>query len=404
MPTVHPAPDEHKAPDTMAQPKATGATRRTLSLGLPRSSDPSERRFPITPEGARGLSDQGINVRLESGAATPIHYTDTQYAAAGAAITGRAEALAADIVIHLAPMTVTDIRRMRRGAMLITLSARRMQSKDTISELLRRGITTIALDLVEDNCGNTPFADILLEIDGRAAMARAASLLADADHGKGILLGGIAGIVPCEVTVIGSDLAAASAARSAIGLGAMVRMLDSDVYRLRAISRELGQGTVCGSLHPRALESALRTADVVVATEVSPALTIEQKLVEIMKRGVVIFDLSGRCGATFPSLTTIDLAASQPLDIAQRMGQTPRRVCYVNAGSLVPRTAAMAMSDAFITMTDSIAACEGITNALKILPGLRRAALTFAGKAVNPGVAAIAGTRHVDINIYLTLS
>ncbi len=79
-------------------------------------------------------------------------------------------------------------------------------------------------------------------------------------------------------------------------------------------------------------------------------------------------------------------------------------MCYVNAGSSVPRTAAMALSDALITMLRDIVTCEGITNALKLLPGLQRAAFTFLGKAVDPDIAKLGGTRHVDINIYLTLS
>lgn len=388
-------------PTPLEQELATAISRRQITIGLPKCLSSAEHRFPITPEAAQVLAEQGYTIRIEQGAGDPIHYTDAQYSRAGADICSRRDALSCDIVLHIAPLSPADINLMRRGAMLFTLLPPWLKSPDTLRRLLKRGIITIALDLIRDTDGNEPFADVLAEIDGRAAIARASSLLADAKHGKGILLGGVAGVVPCEVTVIGSDIAARSAARSALGQGAMVRMLDHDVYRLRAAAREVGPGVIVASLHPRALAGAVRTADVIIHTPVSPPLTVDSDTIRSMKRGVVIFDLTPDPGNAFPSLPTIDLAQSSPVDIVP---DTTSRVCYSNAGNLVPRTAAMAISDAFITMMHSIATCEGFTNALKLLPGLQRAALTFSGKVVNREVAETISQRHVDINIYLTLS
>ncbi len=388
-------------PSVMPQEVTTVMGRRKFTIGLPRCNDASERRFPITPEAAKLLSEQGFSIFMEDGAADVIHYTAAQYSAAGVQIVSRDEALRCDIVIHLAPLASKDIRRMRRGAMLLTLMTLCRQTPDTVRTLLKQSIIAIALDRITDSRGNCPIADILAEIDGRAAIARAASLLADAKHGKGILLGGVAGVIPCEVTIIGSDLAACAAARSASGVGALVRMFDHDVYRLRRAMRELGPTAVGASLHPRGLQSALRTADVVVYTDVTPMPEITPEMIAEMKRGAIIFDLTANCGKAFPSLPVIDLASSAPVDISPT---ATSRVCYVNAGSSVPRTAAMALSDALITMLRDIVTCEGITNALKLLPGLQRAAFTFLGKAVDPDIAKLGGTRHVDINIYLTLS
>ena len=143
-------------------------------------------------------------------------------------------------------------------AMLLTLLHPSMQDPATIAVLLKRSITAIALDLVEDRRGMTPFADILSEIDGRAAVALASSMLADPTAGKGILLGGVTGIVACETTIIGSGIAACAAARSAAGLGATVRMFDNDVYSLRRAIRELGQQVIGSALHPHVLHNALR--------------------------------------------------------------------------------------------------------------------------------------------------
>lgn len=385
----------------LEQPVAVRQSRRLFTIGLPMCHDASERRFPLTPEGVALLVEQGFVIKMESDAARSIHYTDAQYTRAGAEVCSRADALGCDIVVHLAPMSPADVARMRRGALLFTLYALCRQTPSAVKALLERNVIAVAVDLIKDDNGHCPFADILAEIDGRAAMARASSLLADSEHGKGILLGGVSGVVPCEVTVIGSGIAACAAARSACGAGAMVRMFDHDVYRLRDATRELGPWLVTSALHPRVLRNALRSADVVIYTGVQPQPDFGVETVADMKRGVVVFDLTADCGKAFPSLPTVDLALASSAHVAP---MEPSRACYVNCGSAVPRTAAMALTNTFITMLRQIVDCEGVTNALKLLPGFQCAAYTFLGKAVNPAIASLAGTRHVDINIYLTLS
>ncbi len=382
------------------QPVATATSRKRISIGLPRNTDASERRFPLTPEGVSRLIEKGYAVKIEHEAAAPIHYSDNAYSRQGAELTDRHAALSCDIVINLSTLQPADIRKMRRGAMLLTLLCPDKLHAETVREMQRMAIVGVAVNNIADERGNMPFADILAEIDGRAAIATASSLLADASAGKGILLGGIAGLNPCEVTVIGSGIAAIAASRSALGLGAIVRMFDDDVYSLRAAVRDLGPGVIASSLHERVLTSALRTADVVIATPVQTKLTVGADDVEIMKKGVVIFDLDQVHGRVFPSLPTVDLAIA-----IDAPGKTEgKRVCHVNAGSAVPRTAAMALSNTFITMLDSIITCEGLTNALKLTPGLRRGVFTFLGKITNPQVARTAGCRFTDINIFLQLS
>lgn len=393
------------SPTPQEQPSATACARKRLTIGLPSSSDASERRFPLTPEGAGILVEQGFTVNIQEGAGKPIHYTDRQYAACGASITSRGEALRSDVVIHLSPLQPCDVMQMRRGAMLLTLLQPWRQTAEGIRALLSRAIMGVALDLVEDRRGNRPFAEILAEVAGRASVAIGSSLLADAVHGKGILLGGIAGVVPCEATVIGSGIAACAAARSALGNGAIVRMFDNDTYSLRNACRELGPGLIASALHPRVVRSALRTADIVICGELSPETrafsTFDSEVVSEMKKGVIIFDLSHRCGNTFPSLRCVDLASMSPLDLDP---MNTSRVVYVNAGSAVPRTSAMALSNTFITMFSDILSCDGVINTLRLVPGIQKAVFTFMGKTVNAEIAAIARMRPLDISIFLTLS
>lgn len=389
------------------QPQAldTTTTRRRLTIGLPKSLVAGERRFPITPDAARSLTERGYLVKIEEGAPRSICYTDEAYSRVGAVITDRTNALGCDIVIHPAPLSVDDIKRLRRGAILFTLANfNRQQGAEVVRQLLARHIINIAIDLIVDRAGNHPFADILSEIAGRAAIVLAAAMMADTSRGKGILPGGIAGVIPCEVLVLGSDIGACAAARSALGLGATVKMFDADVYRLRRVLRDLDGNVTGSSIHPHALENALRTADIVISTDMTDGAVIVDALgADMMKRGVIIFDLSTDPGHVFPSLPTVDaaLAAGTPLPGG---GCEPRRLCYINAGSTVPRTAAMALSDTFITMFDEIDGCQDSSRAIMLTAGLQEAALTFLGKAVNQRVAKIAGVRYTDIRIMLALS
>lgn len=374
----------------------TATDRRRLIIGLPRCADAVERRFPLTPETVRSLCDRGFRVKIEAGAAATIHYEDSRYLAGGAEIVSRSEALSCDIVLHISPLPSADVAMMRRGAMLLTLSGGKMWRAESVKSLLSRSVIAVALDRVKNRGGNRPFADILSEVDGRAAIVVASSKLADADSGKGILLGGVSGVVSCEVTVLGCGIAAIAAAQSALGLGAQVRMFDDDVYALRDALRQLGPGVVGSALHRHVVENALRSADVVIATDMRRPYPVGSDLVSVMKREVLTLDLTSNPGSAFPSLC--------PLDLGADADETPYRRCLVRAGCAVPRTSAMAMSDTLSSLLDEILTVDGVTNALKLSPGLQAGVLTFLGRPVSPDFAALAGMRPLDLSLFIQMS
>ncbi len=390
------------APIPLEELLSAKAGKRNVVIGLPAASGLVEHRFPLTPEGAGMLVSRGFSVKMEKDAARYIHYSDSAYSRCGVEIVERAEALAADIVVYLPPLEAADAARLKRGSLLLSFLPCREGDRETVRLLVERHVIALALELICDESGNRPFGDILHEIDGRAAIAIASALLADALHGKGILLGGVAGVVPCEVMVIGSDMAAVAAAKGAIGMGAIVRIFDDNVYRMREASVQLGTGAICSALHPRVFENALRSADIVIATDTAPRCgVVDSTLVGLMKRGVICFDLTSAPGSAFPSLPLVDLDLASPSDNSVT---EPTRLCYINAGNAVPRTVAMAMSNTFVTMLDDLLVCDGVANALKLKDGLRKAAYTFLGKCVNPAVARLSGLRSVDINLFLQFS
>ncbi len=385
----------------MEQPCGVCTGKRALSIGLPSNNDAEERRFPLTPEAVAVLVDKGLCVRIQAGAAAPIHYSDDDYLRAGAEITSRDETLQCDIVAGMPALRESDIRTMRKGSMLLTLYNSYSGNVKALQALSDRSVTSIALDLVEDGGRNRPFADILQEIDGRAAIAVASALQADPIQGKGILMGGVAGIVPCEITILGSGIAACAAARSASGLGATVRVFDNDVYRLRSAMRELGSTVIGSALHPHVLEGALRSADVVIATPMRHTVVIGTDLVGVMKRKVIVVDATMVHGQVFPSLPVVDLGRGcNPSD-------GDGRKCLCNVSGRVPRTAAMAVSNALVTLFDDIIAGAGTGSAaglIRMLPGVQPAVFSFMGKIVNAQMASSIGTRCADLSLYLSLS
>ncbi len=386
-------------PTPMEQPMFTDTAPKSGTIGLPATSNILDHRFPLTPEGASLLVERGFRVLMQKGAAEGIHYKDEAYTARGVEICDRAQALACDIVIYLSDLTLKDAKALRRGCLFLTYEHLAAKDVPVLKVLLERKIITLDLAQIADESGRRPFADIIHEIDGRAAMSVASSLLADSVHGKGILLGGVAGVVPCEVMIIGSGVAAVAAARTAVGLGAVVRMFDNNTYRLRHALDVLGPGVVGSSVHPKVYNTALSTADVVVATDTqSTQCTIDTERMRLMKRGVIAFDLTSEPGTFFPAMqqVNLDLATAGYNEPTE-----PTRLCYINAGNAVPRTMAMALSNTFATMLDGILVCEGVTNALKLNAGLRRSAVTFLGQCVSPRAAAMLGIRGMDLNLFI---
>lgn len=386
-------------PTTLPRQQSVSTRRQQITIGVPASACRYEKRFPLTPEGVQTLAEKGFRIKIEEGASAPIHYSDADYSCHGAEMVSRAEALKCDIIIHPALLSAEDIRQMKRGAMLMSMLNLDKITPEYVAELNRQSIISIALDLVEDNSGNLQFADILNEVAGRAAMVLASAHLADSLKGKGILLGGVAGIIPCEVAIIGSGIAAIAAATSACGLGAIVKMFDDDIYSLRRAVRELGPQIIPSSQHPNVLNKALMSADVIILTQVSNAPLITADQTDRLKKGVITFDLSDNPGSAFPAMHSADCG----VDSIETLTAS-KRVCYHHPANAVPRTAAMALSNSLVALFGQLYTDDGTTNALKLSPGLQAGTITYLGKVVNAKVAAVTGCRAQDISLFIQLS
>lgn len=377
---------------TLEKAVMTEADRREITLGLPSGLACGESRFPLTPEGTAQLVEQGINIHIEQGAGAPIHYSDAAYMRAGAQLVGRAETLRADIIVTMAPLTPAEAAGIRRGALLITLSSVILSSPEFARSLMRSRVNVLAADLISDG-EHRLVADILHEIDGCASIAIASAMLTDPVFGKGILLGGVTGIVPCEATIIGSGMGAIAAAHNAIGLGATVRMFDNDLYSLRQAGRVLNHKPVASALHAKVLRSALRDADIVVVTPTSQPFSAPLDCVDAMKERALVFDLTSRPGSAFPTLSLIDLSRS----VSSQVQASASRACYFNMGCRVPRTAAMALTNALTGNIESVK--EAWATPAYMPRAMRPAMMLYWGKCVSQPLSRLLQTPFFDFNI-----
>lgn len=389
-------------PEQLEQLFTTIDSRRRFTLGMPLTAGTDCPLTLLTPEGVSMLVSQGIEVKVEKNIGRTIHYDDSRYSRAGAEVTSRQETLSCDVVVYAGRLTPDEAQLLKPHAVLLTLLLNQPIHPETAQVLLNRRVTMLALDRVRDHRGLCPLADILGEVSGRSAITVATSLMADPLVGKGILLGGVAGVNPCEVTILGTGMSALAAARSAIGLGGMVRLFDSDPYCLRMAMAELGPAVIGSALHPIVLGHALASADIIIATRISRHFAIDDSVIDNMKQGVIIIDLNHHDGISgiFPTLRCMDITTA----VAQK-AEPGRNLCLINPIGTVPRTAAMALTNDIVPIIDRIfGSGRGLMNVLKTDNGLRSATVFFRGRIVNREVAEKLAAKWIDINLLLSFS
>ena len=363
---------------------------KSLSIGLPACNPEADRRFPLTPEVVEMLVEH-FDVIIEAGAPSVIHYTDDDYACVGARIADRETALHADIILSIVALTAADISKMRRGSVLLTLSV--AIDKLIAKRLIEQRITTVFLDHIQNKRGGYPVADILSEIDGRAAMMKANELLADTKHGKGILIGGITGLIPCETVIIGSGTAAIAAAESAVGLGSIVKIFGKDMAVIAKETATFKNSVIPLFPHDRLFKKTIKSADIIIVVENIFSITDSSRL----KKGVVIVDISPEPGSSFPTLPKANLLKPNP--------NAGGGMCYTNAGKTVPRTIAMAFGSALYPFLLKMNIEKGtISEAVALLKEMKSAIATFAGRVTSHDLAERTGLPEVSINIFLNLS
>jgi alanine dehydrogenase len=270
---------------------------KNLFIGVPKETFMQEGRISIVPEAVNLLVSHGHEVYVESGAGEKSSFSDNDYSEAGAKIVySSKEVYSADVILKVVPPSLEELKLMKGRQTLICSIQITSNSKEYFKELMNKKINALAFEFIQDECGLMPLMRSMSEIAGNTSILIASEFLSNVNGGKGLMLGGIAGVTPTEVVVIGAGTVGEFAARSAMGLGASVKIFDNSLSKLRRIQSDLNKRVYTSIIQPKVLAKALRRADVVIgalrSNEKRTPCVVSESMVENMKEGSVIIDVS----------------------------------------------------------------------------------------------------------------
>jgi len=375
-------------------------SRRQISIGIPHDIHDDEKRVALTPEAVKILTDTGNEVFIQANAGLGAGFPDRDYSDNGAMVADTSQKVyECDIVIKIAPFTEKEAGLLKGNQIVISFMNAATMGEETLTALTRKRVTAIAAERIKDNDGILPVVESMSEISGITSVLIASEYLSNTSGGKGVMLGGVTGVTPTEVVIIGANTAGEYAARASLGLGAIVRVFDSSVHRLRLFQDLLGQRLYTSTFHPQVLQKALKSADVLIGAlstdDLRPWFYVSEEMVQGMKRGSVIIDLSVDTGGCVE--TTEPRAIKDP--IYEKHG-----VIHYSAWNLpsrVPKTASIALSNVFRPLMQDIADSGGITPMLKFNTGLRHGVYIYNGILTNEMLAQKFGMLSKDINLLL---
>jgi alanine dehydrogenase len=357
-----------------------------LSIGVPCEITYQENRIALTPTAVHLLVNNGHEVSIESGAGLKAHFTDKEFSDAGAKILySPEEVFKCEIVLKVSPPTMEEINWMQQGQVLISAIQPAELKPLYIHELMKRGVTAIAYEYIRDEWGSLPVIRSMSEIAGSTAILIASEYLSNVNNGKGELLGGITGVPPTEVIIIGSGTVGEYATRAALGLGAEVKVFDNSLYRLRRLQNNIGSRVYTSLLNPKILGKALLTADVAVGAlrseEGMTPTVVSENMVRNMKKSSVIVDVSIDQGGCFDTseVTSHDKPIFTKHDVVH--------YCVPNISSRVSRTASYALSNIFSTLLLKIANSGGLRKYIWQKNGVREGIYIYKGRLTNKHIA-----------------
>ncbi|HBX44711.1 alanine dehydrogenase [Limibacterium fermenti] len=356
----------------------------SLVIGIPCEDEATEKRLGLTPETVALLVEAGYRVLLETGAGAGIQYSDAYYAESGAEIVEtHQEVFQADLILKIASPTLEEVEMMRPRTTVFSFLQIHKLSSAILALMSEKRINALAYELLNDHTGMSPFVTAISEIEGASSITLAAELLSNAHGGKGILLGGIPGVSPTEVVIVGAGVAGTMAAKAALALGALVKVFDNDISKLRTIRHELGYMVYTSTLQPNVLRNVFRSADVVIGSMQYVNKThfyrISSDLVREMKNGSLIIDLRMAQGGCFETTMEACLPGYPP--IFEKFGVL--HFCELSLSSRVARTASIALSNIFISLFSSMTDSGGLEYLARFNRGFASGFYMYCGKMVN---------------------
>ncbi|TNE53989.1 MAG: alanine dehydrogenase [Bacteroidetes bacterium] len=386
---------------TQTEKLEVGRKQQHLFIGIPKETTLEENRVALVPHSVTTLAAHGHRVVVEAGAGEKARFSDHDYSEAGAMITkSREEVFKADVLLKVAPPTLEEVDLMRPNQVVISPIHLPLLNPEYITRLQKRRVIALAMEYIrDDETGVFPIVRVMSEIAGTSAILIAADLLSTARGGKGVLLGGIAGVPPAKVIVLGAGVVAEFACRTAIGLGAEVRIFDNNVYKLMRLQKHVGRQLHTSVINPIHLREQLVNADVAIGAMHSghgrTPVVVSEEVIRQMKPGSVIIDVSIDQGGVFETSETTRL--DKPTFVKHGV----IHYCVPNIPSRVARTASDAISN-IITSLLLRAETGGILSLITSHEGLRNGVYTYKGCLTNAYLGERFQLKSTDIDLLIT--
>ncbi len=373
---------------------------KQLKIGIVGELDPHETRVPLSPEGVEQLIDVGHEVLVEKDAGVGSRFSDHDYSEAGAQVIDEKEKLfTADILLKISPLTEQEISLLHGGQTLFSGLHLATRDEAYFRSLMKKKTTAIAFELLQDDYNEYPVLRSMCEIAGTVSVGIGSKYLSTFDHGKGILLGGITGLTPSEVLILGAGTAAEYATRTALGMGAIVKVFDPVIPRLRNLKQQVGQEIFTSVMHPPVLKKAFETADLVISTlqrlHRKSFYLVPEDLVRIMKKGSVLVDMHIDQGSSFETgrVTTPDNPVYREHGVIHYM--------VPNITAQVGRTASIALSNVLIPVLLDEGRCGGIQQQIMENYGVRHGVYLYNGILTHEMIGNHYHLPFKDINLLL---
>lgn len=368
-----------------------------LFFGIPKETVFQERRVCLTPEAVNTLTNNGHRVLIEAGAGMGADYTDREYSEAGAEITSNTKKVfSCPIILKVEPPTEEEIEMMNPKTLLVSAIQLKTRKKSYLEALQKKRITAIAFEYIKDSDGSYPIVKSLSEIAGTASIMIASELLGNHQSGKGLLLGNITGVAPTEVVILGAGTVAEYAAKTALGLGANVKVFENSISKLRRLQNQLSHRVFTSTLQDKLLLKALRRADVVIGAakgKYRTPILVPESMVEFMKKGSVIVDVSIDTGGCFE--TSEVTTHNTPTFVKHGV------IHYgvPNIASRYSKTASISISNIMVPYLLEMGEFGGVEAAIRCNNGLKNGIYTYHGILTNKKIADWFGMPYSEISL-----
>ena len=371
-----------------------------LLIGIPRETHFQENRIALTPEAVKVLTANGHRVTVETKAGEGSSYSDTDYSDAGAKIaSSKKQVFDCDILVKSAPVGEDELTLLKLNQFIISPIHISAMKQEILEKMMSKKITALSFENLKDDSGHNPIVRSMSEIAGSAVMLIAGQYLSNANNGKGVLVGGISGIPPTKVIIIGAGIVGEQAARTALAMGASVKVFDNSIYRLKRLQNNIGVRLYTSVIEPGILSKQLKTCDVAVGALSSyggrTPLVVTEEMVSRMRPGTVIVDVCIDHGGCFEtsSITSHKDPVFKKYDVIH--------YCVPNIPSGFARTASQAISNVLMPLMLEMADDGGFENLVWHKLNIRSGIYLFKGALTNFFLSERFDLKFTDLNLLI---